>query len=40
MIRAISRGEDPGRSGFFVLLLYLVIFSGISFFYIYRKKTL
>ena len=40
MIRAISRGEDPGRAGFFVLLLYLVIFGGISFFYIYRKKTL
>ena len=40
MIRAISHGEDPGTTGFIVLLLYLVVFSLIAMVYIYRKKTL
>ena len=40
MIRAISHGEDPGAAGFFILLLYLAVFSLIAVIYIYRKKTL
>jgi ABC-type multidrug transport system permease subunit len=40
MIRAISHGEDPGITGYIVLLVYLVVFSLIAVAYIYRKKTL
>ena len=40
MIRAIFHGEDPGTTGFIVLLLYLAVFSLIAMVYIYRKKTL
>ena len=40
MIRAISHGEAPGAAGFFILLLYLAVFSLIAVIYIYRKKTL
>lgn len=40
MIRSISHGENPGRTGYVILLIYLVVFSLISIVYIYRKKTL
>lgn len=40
MIRAISHGEDPGITGYIVLLVYLVVFSLIAVVYIYRKKTI
>lgn len=40
MIRAIAHGEDPGTAGYWILLLYLAVFSLISVIYIYRKKTL
>ena len=40
MIRAISAGEDPGYIGYVVLLLYLAIFTGISIWFIYKKKNL
>lgn len=40
MIRRISVGGQPGVLGFVVLLIYLVIFSGLSVAFIYRKKNL
>lgn len=40
MIRRISAGGQPGVLGFVVLLIYLVIFSGLSVAFIYRKKNL
>lgn len=40
MIRRISAGGQPGVLGFVVLLIYLVIFSGMSLAFIYRKKNL
>lgn len=40
MIRSISHGENPGRTGYVILLIYLAVFSLISIVYIYRKKTL
>lgn len=40
MIRAISRGEPAGFMGFIVLFCYLLIFSAISFGFIYKKKNL
>ena len=40
MIRAISAGEDPGYSGYLILVLYLAVFTGISIWFIYKKKNL
>ena len=40
MIRSISHGENPGRTGYVILMIYLAVFSLISIVYIYRKKTL
>ena len=40
MIRSISHGENPGSTGYAILLVYLAVFSLISIVYIYRKKTL
>ena len=40
MIRSISHGENPGRTGYVILLIYLAVFSLISIVYIKRKKTL
>lgn len=40
MIRSISAGLEPGITGFIILLAYLVVFSGISVAFIYKKKNL
>lgn len=40
MIRRISAGGQPGILGFVVLLIYLMIFAGLSVAFIYRKKNL
>lgn len=40
MIRRISAGGKPGILGFVVLLIYLVVFAGLSVAFIYRKKNL
>lgn len=40
MIRSISNGVQPGGFGYIVLLVYLVIFSSISVWFIYKKKNL
>lgn len=40
MIRAIAAGLPPDYIGILILLVYLGIFSGISFLFIYRKKNL
>ena len=40
MIRRISAGGQPGVLGFAVLLIYLVVFAGLSVAFIYRKKNL
>ncbi|MDO4622551.1 MAG: ABC transporter permease [Eubacteriales bacterium] len=40
MIRSISKGEPSGWIGYVVLLTYLIVFSGISFGFIYKKKNL
>ena len=39
-IRSISVGENPGMWGYVIQLIYLVIFSVISFGFIYKKKNL
>ena len=38
MVRSIANGQHPGYFGVLVLLVYLVIFSTISFTFIYKKK--
>ena len=40
IIRRISAGGQPGILGFVVLLIYLVVFAGLSVAFIYRKKNL
>lgn len=40
MIRRISAGGQTGILGFVVLLIYLVVFAGLSVAFIYRKKNL
>lgn len=40
MMRTISHGQPAGLFGVAVLLAYLLIFGGIAFLYIYRKKNL
>ena len=40
MVRAIAGGGDPNLMGMLVLLAYLVVFSAISFMFIYKKKNL
>ena len=40
MVRSIANGQHPGYYGVGVLLVYLVIFSTISFTFIYKKKNL
>ena len=40
MIRRISAGGQPGILGFVVILIYLVVFAGLSVAFIYRKKNL
>lgn len=40
MIRSISIGGGPTVFGFFILFLYLAVFSAISFLFIYKKKNL
>ncbi len=40
MIRAISAGMHPDGIGFVILFTYLLIFSTISFVFIYKKKNL
>ena len=40
MMREISRGGEPDFFGFFVLLMYLAVFSSIAFAFIYKKKNL
>ena len=40
MVRSIAAGGDPSVMGFVILLAYLVVFSVISFVFIYKKKNL
>ena len=40
MIRAVANREAPGVTGFIVLLAYLVVFTLIAVWFIYRKKNL
>ena len=40
MVRSIAQGGDPSMMGFVILGIYLVVFSAISFAFIYRKKNL
>lgn len=40
MIRDIASGGAPTVWGISILLFYLLVFSGISFFFIYQKKNL
>lgn len=40
MIRSISAGEGFARSAIWILLVYLVVFSGIAGWFIYKKKNL
>ena len=40
MVRSIANGEVPDYRGVFLLLAYLVVFSTISFIFIYKKKNL
>ena len=40
MIRAISAGGAADIRGIAILILYLVVFTGIAFWFIYKKKNL
>ncbi len=40
MVRSISAGGSPHSTGFIILFVYLVVFSAISVFFIYKKKNL
>ena len=40
MIRSIANGETPSYGGVWIMLAYLVVFSTISFMFIYKKKNL
>lgn len=40
MIRSISNGVQPGAYGFIVLFAYLLVFSSLSVWFIYKKKNL
>lgn len=40
MIRAIAYGEEPELWGIMVLLIYLIILSGIGFYFVYKKKNI
>ena len=40
MVRAVANGEKADLFGFVVLGIYLVIFGGLSVWFIYRKKNL
>ncbi|MCB6993168.1 ABC transporter permease [bacterium 210820-DFI.6.37] len=40
MMRSISAGEAAGFTGILILLAYLAVFTGIAFWFIYKKKNL
>jgi ABC-type polysaccharide/polyol phosphate export permease len=40
MIRGIASGEGADYTGILILFAYLLVFTGISFWFIYRKKNL
>ncbi|MCR4892476.1 MAG: ABC transporter permease [Lachnospiraceae bacterium] len=40
MVRTISAGGSPNSTGFIILFVYLIVFSAISVFFIYKKKNL
>lgn len=40
MIRSIASGGEGSLSGILILLLYLTVFTGISFWFLYKKKNL
>ena len=40
MVRSIANGEIPDYRGVWILLAYLLVFSTISFTFIYKKKNL
>lgn len=40
MIRAIAYGEEPQVWGIMVLLIYLIVLSGIGFYFVYKKKNI
>ena len=40
MIRSISAGEGFAFSGIVILLVYLLVFTGIASWFIYKKKNL
>lgn len=40
MLRNIASGGSPGLSGILILLAYLLVFTAISFWFIYKKKNL
>ena len=40
MVRSIAYGDTPDYRGVLILLVYLVVFSTISFVFIYKKKNL
>ncbi len=40
MLRAIAHGEQPWMGGLAILLIYLIVFSLISVWYIYKKKNI
>jgi ABC-type polysaccharide/polyol phosphate export permease len=40
MVRSIAAGGDPTVTGVLILFAYLIVFSAISFAFIYKKKNL
>lgn len=40
MVRSISAGEQPNLWGIVILLVYLVVFTSIGLYFVYKKKNL
>lgn len=40
MVRAISTGETADLRGILILLIYLAVFTGTGFYFVYKKKNL
>lgn len=40
MVRSISTGEQPNLWGIVILLVYLIVFTAIGLYFVYKKKNL
>lgn len=40
MVRSISAGENADLRGILILLVYLIVFTGVGLYFVYKKKNL